>query len=279
MNYINVVGYCFSPLPEDRKPLQKQLKEKGLSLDLKGTLLLAPEGINVTSVSGLKENVTIFLDYLSQVTSIEPEKFDYKESVCEEKPFSRFLVRLKKEIISFDFPYSEERKARYLEPKELDDFLEKNDDVVLLDTRNDYEIELGTFKNALEPPIKTFKQFKDYVSGLENLKDKKVVTFCTGGIRCEKAATYLKDQGFSDVYQLKGGILRYFEETEAKNYQGECFVFDKRVSLKKDLKASDKKLCFGCRSTLMPEDLKSEHYKSGQYCPHCFQEKGCEHAS
>ena len=278
MKYINIVGYCFSPLPADRKSLQKKLKEKGLELELKGTLLLAPEGINVTSVAGTKENVMLFLDYLTEQTGIDPQDFDYKESLCDHKPFSRFLVRLKKEIISFDFPYSHERKAQYVEPTELDQWLDSKD-VVLLDTRNDYEIELGTFKNALKPPIETFKQFKDYVSDITHLKDKKIVTFCTGGIRCEKAATYLKDQGFSDVYQLKGGILRYFEQTQAKNYDGECFVFDKRVSLKKDLMPSDKKLCYGCRRTLMPEDLKSPYYLSGQYCPHCYDEKGLEHAS
>lgn len=267
------MGYCFAQLPEDRNALRNELKDYGLSLNLKGTILVAPEGINVTSVSGTPENVWKFLDFLSEVTGIGAEKFDYKESLCQEQPFSRFLVRLKKEIISFDFTYSEQGKAQYLEPEDFDTFLDEHEDVVLLDTRNDYEIDLGTFKNAIKPPIQSFKQFKEFSKSLEHIKNKKVVTFCTGGIRCEKAATYLKDQGFSDVYQLKGGILRYFENTNAENYDGECFVFDKRVSLKKDLSTSDKKLCFGCRSTLMPEDLKSELYVKGSSCPKCYQKK------
>ena len=278
MKYINIVGYCFEKMPSDRKALQSELKDYGLKLDLKGTILLAPEGINVTSVSGEAHKVYKFLDFLSEKTQIPHSRFDFKESQCTDKPFSRFLVRLKKEIISFDFDYSDERKAQYIEPEQLDSVME-NEDVVLLDTRNDYEIELGTFKNAIKPPIKTFKQFKGFVDKIEDIKDKKVITFCTGGIRCEKAATYLKDRGFSDVYQLRGGILRYFENTKAKNYEGECFVFDKRVSLKKDLKASDKKLCYGCRSALMPEDLKSEYYVKGETCPKCFDKKGSENAS
>lgn len=279
LEYINVVGYVFEPIIQDRKKLRECLKDFGLSCNLKGTLLIAPEGINVTSVSGKSDQVWKFLDYLSQITGISCERFDFKQSQCVDKPFSRFLVRLKKEIISFDDTYQVEQQAPYVSGCELDRMLEDRQDVVLLDTRNDYEIELGSFKNAIKPPIKTFKEFKSYVDSIENLKDKKVVTFCTGGIRCEKAATYLKRRGFSDVYQLHGGILRYFETTDAKNYDGECFVFDKRVSLKKDLCASDKKLCYACRSTLMPEDMKSPLYISGQSCPHCYDKDNLEHAS
>ena len=272
VNYINVVGYTFGTMPTDRNKLRNELKSYGLSLDLKGTILLAKEGINVTSVAGTSENVWKFLNFLSEKINIPKEKFDFKESICHEKPFSRFLVRLKGEAISFDFEFSEDRKAAYVEPEDLDDLLD-NEDIVLLDTRNDYEIELGTFKNAIKPPIQTFKQFKEFSKSLEPIKNKKIVTFCTGGIRCEKAGTFLKDQGFSNVYQLRGGILRYFEKTNAKNYDGECFVFDKRVSLKKDLSTSDKKLCYGCRSTLMPEDLKSEFYVKGESCPNCYEKK------
>ena len=282
MKYINVVGYCFEPLTQDRKTLQKELKDFGVKLDLRGTLLLAPEGINVTSVAGEKERVEQFLNFLIEKTQIPAEKFDFKESLCDHKPFSRFLVRLKKEIIAFDFPFSEERKAQYIEPEDLETLMDDPDnEVCLLDTRNDYEIELGTFKGAVTPPISTFKEFKGFAQEKkEELKEKTVVTFCTGGIRCEKAATYLKDQGYKKVYQLHGGILRYFEKTKAKHYEGECFVFDKRVSVKKDLLASDKKLCYGCRGTLMPEDLKSPHYKKNEYCPQCFEHKELkEHAS
>lgn len=266
--YLNISGYCFHPL-SNREEIKSHFLNHPLSSELRGTILLAPEGINLF-LSGLSEHVNTFLRDLCQHINLDIAALQIKESYSDEHSFNRFLIRLKKEIIAFDTDFKSEETAPYVEPQELEHWLDtQSDNIVMVDTRNDYEIELGTFKNAFAPQIKSFKEFKNVANDLGNFQDKILVTFCTGGIRCEKATMYLKKMGLKNVYQLKGGILRYFEETPAKHYDGECFVFDRRVSLKPNLETSDKKVCFACRHPLTPEDYNHPLYTPGESCPYC----------
>jgi len=201
-----------------------------ISRGLLGTILLSTEGINVF-LGGAPDDINGFWQYL---TSIEYfSDMEYKPSYSHSIPFKRMLVKLKKEIIPMGHNITPHLfTAPRVKPNELKQWLENNNDVVLLDTRNQYEIEYGTFDNALTFDIKHFRTFPDYVAKLNpELKDKTIVTFCTGGIRCEKAGAYMIEQGFSKVYQLDGGILKYFEDTGGAHYNGTCFVFDGRVSL------------------------------------------------
>jgi predicted sulfurtransferase len=273
--YLNVSGYCFHNLTALPK-LKEELLNRGLTLNLKGTVLIAPEGINVF-LSAHPSAVREFLSVLCALTNTNFENFDFKFSWTDHPAFNRFLVRIKKEIIAFDQSYNFEHRAPYITPQDLEQRLNKEESIVLLDTRNDYETCLGKFKSAIDPGIKSFKEFKDAVQELEHLKDETIVTYCTGGIRCEKAAVYLKEQGFKNVFQLQGGILRYFEETPAAHYEGECFVFDKRVSVTTKLEPSDKKMCFACRMPLIEKDFTAPTYVEGHSCPHCY--KGVIHAN
>ncbi|NBW56667.1 sulfurtransferase [bacterium] len=275
LQILNVSGYHFCYL-SDLPTLKDTLLQKGLQLSLKGTVLITPEGLNVF-LSGTNDNVHEFINFLCATTHTHAESYDFKFSWTEKTTFNRFLIRVKKEVIAFDKMYNFEHKAPYISAQELEDKLDNNEDIVLIDTRNDYEVALGAFKNAIDPNIKSFKEFKNALNKLEHLKDKTIVTYCTGGVRCEKAAVFLKEEGFKDVFQLKGGILRYFEETPASHYDGECFVFDQRVSVTTKLSTSDKKLCFACRMPLTAKDLAANTYVEGQSCPYCF--KGVLNAS
>jgi UPF0176 protein len=234
MKYLNIAFYQFtelSSLPE----LRALLKETCARLELRGTILLAPEGIN-GSVAGEELRIREFQDYLSR--RIELQGLQFKESLSSQKPFGRMKVKLKKEII----PIGDERisplkqTGKRIAPKELKKWLDENKDFVLIDTRNDYEIELGTFKNAVDLGLKHFRGIKERLKEVpESIRSKPVVMFCTGGIRCEKATALAMEQGFRDVYQLDGGILKYFEECGDSHYQGKCFVFDERVALDGEL--------------------------------------------
>jgi UPF0176 protein len=269
MSCLNLSGYHFTPL-SNLTAIRESLLEKSQERNIKGTILLAPEGINLF-ISGATEDCEKFIDTICQTLGIQADNLELKPSWSENIAFNKFLVRLKKEIIAFDYEYQAEHQAPYVSAKELDSWLDRdNHDVVMLDTRNRYETKFGTFTNAVVPDIDTFKEFKHFVETMPDLKNKKIVTYCTGGIRCEKAATFLKEQGFEDVYQLKGGILKYFEETQASHYDGECFVFDKRVSLKSDLSLSDKKICYACRSPLTVEDCAQSSYQEARSCPNCI---------
>ncbi len=272
MSFLNLSGYHFKPLV-NLEAIRNSFLEKSRELNIKGTVLLAPEGVNLF-LSGLGDQCESFIDYVCSDLNIPSSDLELKPSWSDKVAFNRFLVRVKKEIIAFDYEFNHNNPAPYVSADELDSWLELSpEDVVLLDTRNRYETKFGTFVQAIVPAIDTFKEFKSFVDTIGDLKNKKIVTFCTGGIRCEKAATFLKEQGFEDVYQLKGGILKYFEETTARNYDGECFVFDRRVSLKTDLTTSDKAVCFSCRSPLTIEDCAHEHYALGHSCPYCFEQE------
>ena len=250
-----------------RQPLLSAMESNGI----KGTLLLASEGINGT-VSGTREGIDGLLQYLNADERINP--ISCKESLHEEQPFYRTKVKLKKEIVTMGVEGIDPRKTvgTYVKPSDWNALI-SDPDVTVIDTRNGYEIEIGTFKHAIDPKTETFREFPEYVAKtLSPEKNKKVAMFCTGGIRCEKSTAYLKEQGFDEVYHLEGGILQYLEDVpkEESLWEGDCFVFDNRVAVNHDLEKSDYHQCYACRLPITDEDMQSEKYESGVSCPHCF---------
>ncbi|GAA5477136.1 hypothetical protein Hhel01_00614 [Haloferula helveola] len=255
----------------DLKGLRTRLLDFCKNHGLKGTILLAPEGINLF-VAGEHlaiEELVFELRKMPGMGDLQPK---YSES--DEQPFSRMLVRLKKEIIAFGVEGIDPaaHTSPRIAPKELKQWLDEGRPVVLYDTRNDYEIKLGTFKGALPAGIRHFRDFPEAVSRLpDKLKDTPVVTFCTGGIRCEKAAPFMERMGFKQVYQLDGGILKYFEEVGGDHYDGECFVFDHRVGLDPGLRESGSVVCFACQTPLTEEEAEDPRYVAGESCPYCYR--------
>ncbi len=266
---INISGYKFVTL-NDIENLRPKLKGHCLKLDLKGTILLASEGINIV-LAGSRESIHGFETFLKQDARFADMTF--KESISHHQPFNRMLVRLKKEIIAFGVEGVDpaHHTSPHVKPQQLKEWLDKGEDVVMLDTRNEYEIKLGTFKNALNPHIDNFREFPEAIRKLDPaLKNKKIVTFCTGGIRCEKAAPFMEMEGFKEVYQIEGGILKYLEECGDAHWDGDCFVFDHRVALNPHLKQSSAKMCFACRAPLTLEECKTTAYQPAVSCPHCI---------
>ncbi|GAA5316468.1 MAG: rhodanese-related sulfurtransferase [Candidatus Pelagadaptatus aseana] len=270
MSSVVAALYKFVELP-DYKALREPLLQHCLDNNIKGTLLLAREGINGT-VSGPREGIDSLKAYL-----LADERFhnlSYKESFDQERPFYRMKVKLKKEIVTMGVEGIDPRQVvgTYVDPKDWNALI-SDPEVVVVDTRNDYEYELGTFKNALDPDTRSFREFPDYVKdNLDPAKHKKVAMFCTGGIRCEKSTAYMKEQGFEEVYHLHGGILKYLEEVpkEESLWQGECYVFDNRVSVDHDLNPGSYDLCHGCRYPITEADKASDKYIEGVACPRCF---------
>jgi len=264
-----VAYYKFANLPnfeERRAPLLAVCEENGI----KGTILLAAEGINST-MAGSDEGVRAVLDYLQSDPTIGP--LEVKYSYTDDPPFYRMKVRLKKEIVRLGLPEinPNDQVGEYVDPQEWNDLI-SDPDVVLVDTRNDYEVDIGTFKGAVNPNTKSFREFPKYVEeNLSENKDKAVAMFCTGGIRCEKSTSYLLDQGFKNVYHLKGGILNYLEKVDADKslWEGDCFVFDNRVTVNHDLKPGDYDMCHACRHAITEEDRKSPEFQEGVSCPYC----------
>ena len=268
--YIVCAMYKFVAL-ENFESMRQPLVEKMEALGIKGTLLLAHEGINGT-VSGTREGIDGLLAYLNSDARINP--ISYKESLHEEQPFYRTKVKLKKEIVTMGVEGIDPRHTvgSYVKPKDWNALI-SDPDVLVIDTRNDYEIEFGTFKHAVDPKTKTFREFPDYVKdNMDKEKHKKVAMFCTGGIRCEKSTAYLKEQGFDEVYHLEGGILQYLEDVpkEESLWEGDCFVFDNRVAVNHDLEKSQYDACYACRLPITDDDKQSDKYEAGVSCPHCF---------
>lgn len=262
--------YQFVSLP-DYKELQPKLKTLGLHHDIRGTLLLAQEGINGT-VAGTRKAIDALCAFLKEDGRFD--NLEYKESWASKMPFHRLKVRLKKEIVTLGIPSVDPTKqvGTYLSPKAWNKLLE-DPEVVLIDTRNTYEYEIGTFKGALNPETSSFRQFPDYVKNhFDPKKTKKVAMFCTGGIRCEKASSYMLQEGFEEVYHLKGGILKYLEEVKPEEslWEGECFVFDHRTAITHGLEEGQFQTCFGCRTPISPQDKESLLYKQGVHCPKCY---------
>lgn len=266
----NISTYCFAPL-SDLKELREELIDFCKSRQLKGTILLSTEGINMF-VAGDAGSIDELIGRLHRVPGLEGLK--PKVSLSDDQPFNRMLVRIKKEIISFGVETV--RPAEYTSPKlparELKRWLDEGKPITLLDTRNDYEVKLGTFKGAIIPDIRTFREFPNAVRELpEELKDQPVVMFCTGGIRCEKAGPFMEQEGFKNIYQLDGGILKYFEECGGDHYDGECFVFDQRVGVDPALRESEYAVCYACQAPLDSTDQEDSRYVEGVSCPHCFK--------
>ncbi len=267
----NISTYKFAPL-SDLSSLRQDLVERSRKADLKGTILLSLEGINLF-VAGPRTAVDALVSYLRTIPGLEDLKPKFSNS--KHQPFNRMLVRIKKEIIAFGIERIDPGKytSPRITPQELKRWLDEGRPVTLLDTRNDYEIKLGTFANAVPAGINHFRDFPKAVAKLpEALRDQPIVTFCTGGIRCEKAAPFMEMKGFRNVYQLDGGILKYFEECGAAHYEGECFVFDQRVGVDPALKETDSRICYKCLAPLTPEEQQHPHYIPSRSCPHCYQD-------
>ena len=250
-----------------RAPMLVAMKTHGV----KGTLLLAQEGINGT-VSGTRTGIDGFLSELKKDRRFAD--LDHKESYCVENPFYRSKVKVKKEIVTIGIEGVDPNLevGTYVEAQDWNALI-ADPDVLLIDTRNDYEVALGTFEGAADPHTTTFGQFPDYVEkNLHNSRQQKVAMFCTGGIRCEKASSYMRRLGFKEVYHLKGGILKYLEvvSAEESKWQGECFVFDHRIAVGQGLVPTALEMCHGCRMPLADGDKQSMQYEEGVSCPKCF---------
>lgn len=272
--YFVAAFYKFVDLPHF-KDLRSELQDFCAERGIVGTILLAPEGINSTLAGS--ENAV--MDLLGHLRS-KPEFSDliYKTSLAKGKPFRRMKVKLKKEIVTLGVNSKDNiikphvKMGTEVPPQEWNDII-SDPDVILIDTRNDYEFELGTFKNAIDPKTDKFTEFPDYIKkNLNPEKNKKVAMFCTGGIRCEKASAYMLAEGFEEVYQLKGGVLKYLEEIpeDESLWEGECYVFDKRVTLGHGLKEGDYELCHTCGEAITAEERLSDKYEKGITCPRCF---------
>jgi len=263
MNIVNISAYKFVTLTAESLPdLRSDLKAEADVCELKGTILLCAEGINCF-LAGTRDNIDRFKAFLKARPPFSD--LPYKESFSDYQPFSRMLVRLKKEVISMGRSEiePEKKKAPYISPEKFKRWYEEKKDMIVLDTRNDFEVALGTFDDAVDLDIETFREFPDTVTLMsDEVKNKPVVTFCTGGVRCEKAAQYMLDHGFKEVYQLDGGILNYLEKCGGDHYHGECFVFDKRVALDADLKETETKQCYSCRGVVTPKQQNDP-------CPLC----------
>ena len=267
---VNVAVYKFVPLT-DLGRRRRELREFCNMRRLKGTILLSTEGINLF-VAGLEDDVACLLEKLES----DPEvgHLEVKRSRSAEVPFRRMLVKVKREIISFDVPGVDplSQRSPKVSATELKRWIDEGRDITLLDVRNDYEVQLGTFAGAEAIGVDNFRSFPDAVRELpETMKSRTIVMFCTGGIRCEKAGPMMEQAGFENVVQLDGGILKYFEECGGEHYQGECFVFDQRVSVDHQLRETETAQCFACQATLTVEDQQSAKYLPGESCPHCYR--------
>jgi UPF0176 protein len=269
--YVVCALYKFVHL-EDFEKMRKPLYEVMDSNEVRGTLLLAHEGINGT-ISGSRTGIDIVLNWLNSDSRLNP--ISYKESYADIAPFKRTKVKLKKEIVTMGIEDIDPTRSvgAYVKPQDWNALI-LDPEVLLVDTRNDYEVEIGTFKNALNPDTQSFRQFPEYVEkNLDPTKHKKVAMFCTGGIRCEKSTAFLKGKGFEEVYHLEGGILKYLEEVpeEESLWEGECFVFDDRVAVNHKLEKGKYDQCHACRYPITEEEKLSPKYIQGVSCPRCAE--------
>ena len=272
--FLTAALYKFVSLP-NYVDLQASIHAACVQNHIKGTILLAAEGINGT-IAGLPENIHKVLHFLRTDTAFEGafSNLEHKESYADAHPFYRMKVKLKKEIVTMGVASINPNNTvgTYVKPEDWNALI-SDPDVILLDTRNDYEVHIGTFKGAIDPKTTTFREFPEYVAkNLDKTKHKKVAMFCTGGIRCEKASSYMMDQGFDEVFHLQGGILKYLETVPEKEslWQGECFVFDQRVAVTHGLEVGEFDQCYACRHPLSPDEMQSEKYTPGISCPHCY---------
>ncbi|UCU93121.1 rhodanese-related sulfurtransferase [Hydrogenophaga taeniospiralis] len=276
--YLTAALYKFVDLP-DFEALREPLQACCEAHQVKGTLLLASEGINGT-IAGLVPGVRAVLAHLRADPRLAT--LQHKEAWAHKPPFLRMKVRLKKEIVTLRVPGLDPNKTvgQYVKPQDWN-ALVADPDVLLIDTRNDYEVAIGSFQGAINPNIKTFTELPAWLDAqpaLQGEKKPRVAMFCTGGIRCEKSTALMKMHGFEEVYHLEGGILKYLEEVppEQSTWEGECFVFDERVSVGHGLQTGPHELCRSCRWPLDAEDKASEHYVKGVSCAHCHDQRSPE---
>ena len=268
VNFVVAALYRFVRL-DDHVQLQAPLLERMRSAQVRGTLLLAPEGINGT-IAGTRQGIDEVLEYLRRDSRMAD--LEVKESSCEEWPFKRTRVRLKKEIVTMGVDGIDPHQAvgTYVEPEDWNALL-NDPDVTVIDTRNDYEVAIGSFRGAVDPDTHTFREFPEFAKELDPQRQKKVAMYCTGGIRCEKSTALLKQMGFEEVYHLRGGILKYLElvpESESQ-WEGECFVFDQRVSVGHGLAESDHVMCFACGWPVTAEERLHPDFVAGVHCRRC----------
>ena len=267
---LNVAGYKFEPL-NDIDALIPRFQSICDDLDLKGSIYFSPNGINF-SLAGREDAIEQYLLYMEQ-----DKRFldiPLKKTYSETQPFRRMKVRPKKEIISLGRNDINPREltGNYVTPQELFSMYENNEDVIVLDTRNEYETRVGLFENAVDLQLDTFRDFPNAIKQLpEEYKDKQIVMYCTGGIRCEKASAVMLKAGFCDVRQLRGGVLDYFKETDGKYWNGDCFVFDERVALDTNLNETEYIYCYICREPLSADEKASPDFKINEYCPYCIE--------
>lgn len=262
--------YKFVSLPDYRE-LREPLLDYCIKQQIRGTLLLAEEGINGT-IAGSRSGIDNVIDWLRRDSRLAD--LDWKESNDRDMPFYRMKVKLKKEIVTMGVDSIDPNRlvGRYVEPADWNALI-SDPDVTVVDTRNNYEVDIGSFEGAIDPQTETFREFPAYVAThLDPGKNKKIAMFCTGGIRCEKSTAYLLEQGFEEVYHLRGGILKYLEEVPEEDslWRGECFVFDNRVAVKHDLSVGSYDQCHGCRHPITEEQKQSPYYVKGVHCPLCF---------
>ena len=267
---VNIAGYKFEPL-ENPVDLVRMYQQKCDELKLKGTMLISKNGINF-SLAGTQQatdTIIAFLEEDNRFINI-PLKVTYSET----QPFRRMKVRLKKEIISLGRKDINPREltGERISPQDLKNLLDNKEEVLVLDTRNEYETRVGKFENAIDLNLDTFRDFPKAIESLpEEYKDKQIVMYCTGGIRCEKASAVMLKAGFADVKQLEGGVLDYFKETGGAYWEGDCFVFDERVALDTELNETDYIYCYICREPLSAEEKASPDFKINEYCPYCIK--------
>ena len=260
---------------KDPEFISEKIRNKLDELNIYGTILIGHEGINGTISSGIHQNLLNALKFIESINGFD--NLDLKFSQSEKRPFVRLKVKLKKEIVTIGDTSINPNNlvGEYVNPNEWNKLISE-DDTLIIDTRNEYECSIGTFKNSINPKTNTFREFPDWIKAQkfseEDKKEKKIAMFCTGGIRCEKASSLMKKEGFEHVYHLKGGILKYFESVNEDDslWSGECFVFDDRVSVDQNLKKGSYDMCHGCRMPITSEDKKTDKYIRGVACPSCF---------
>ena len=268
--------YKFTKILDPLK-LHKEIRIQLKRLSIHGTILVSDEGINGTISSSTNENLSLAINYIKGVKGFND--LDIKFSSSDKNPFVRLKVKLKKEIVTIGDESIDPTLTvgEYVEPKDWNKLID-DEDTIIIDTRNNYEYSIGTFRDSLNPKTNKFREFPNWINKQKftskEKKDKNIAMFCTGGIRCEKASSLLKKEGFKNVYHLKGGILKYFESVPEDNsrWEGECFVFDDRVSVKHNLSKGTYDMCHGCRMPITDVDKESKKYIRGVSCPNCFDE-------
>ncbi len=271
VNNMKVVSfYRFIPV-KNIKAIKRLIENKLIKKNIKGTILIATEGIN-GSVAGEYSDIEILLKFIKHILSIR--KLEIKVNEVDMYPFNKMRVRLKKEIVSLGIKnINVKRKSlKFIHPSEWNKIIDDKN-INIIDVRNPYEIKIGKFKNAINPKTNNFREFPKKFENLNINKNEKIAMYCTGGIRCEKASTFLSKKGYKNIIQLKGGILNYlnyFKNNKENLWNGECFVFDNRVTVKKNLAKGNFEQCYGCRIPITKKDRISKFYKKGVSCPHCY---------